>query len=293
MGAIRIRSTKPEFWRSKTISSVSWDARLVLKALESYVDDNGVGKDDMELIVMQTFSRDQFRNPTGTVRRVSEAVSELIQAHLVTRYEADGEPLLYVERWKDHQYVQKPQKGRFPRPDGTLEYSETVDSEAYRKGPEEYGNSPARIRGSEEQGSGEQVKPPAAVADGQSETGDRFELAHPDPPRPPETELFDRFWDAYPRKDDKGKAREKFKAALNRADAEQIIAGAERYRDDPNRDPAYTKLATTWLNADAWDNGPLPPRTTGRPSVSERKDAEFARAAEAWLPQSLPGEIEP
>lgn len=40
---VRIRSTKPEFWRSKTIASVSWDARLVLKGLESYVDDDGDG----------------------------------------------------------------------------------------------------------------------------------------------------------------------------------------------------------------------------------------------------------
>jgi hypothetical protein len=48
---MRIRSTKPEFWRSERIASVNWDARLVLKGLESYVDDNGVGVDDIALIV--------------------------------------------------------------------------------------------------------------------------------------------------------------------------------------------------------------------------------------------------
>ncbi|MBN7466111.1 hypothetical protein I3U66_10915, partial [Mycobacteroides abscessus subsp. massiliense] len=47
---MRIRSTRPEFWRSKTIAQLDWDVRLVLKGLEAYVDDNGVGKDDIELI---------------------------------------------------------------------------------------------------------------------------------------------------------------------------------------------------------------------------------------------------
>lgn len=93
-------------------------------------------------------------------------------------------------------------------------------------------------------------------------------------------ELFDQFWEAYPRKDDKGKAREKFKAALNRASAEEIISGAERYRDDPNRDPAYTKLPTTWLNADAWGNGPLPRRN---PQGSFQTSAERRYQAGAQL----------
>ncbi len=71
---------------------------------------------------------------------------------------------------------------------------------------------------------------------------------------------FDTFWSAYPRKEAKKAAADAFKAALKRASAEQIIAGAERYRDDPNRDPAYTKHATTWLRADCWDDAPLPAR---------------------------------
>jgi hypothetical protein len=36
--------------------------------------------------------------------------------------------------------------------------------------------------------------------------------------------------------------------------------GLKRYRDDPNREDAFTKNPSTWLNADAWENGPLPAR---------------------------------
>lgn len=133
---MRIRSTRPEFWRSKTIAQLDWDVRLVLKGLEAYVDDNGVGKDDIELIAADVFPRDLFRNSSGTLRRLSEAVTLLCEAGLVVRYEVENEQLIYVDKWKDIQYVQKPKAGRFPRPDGTWNYNEIVNPESYRKVPE-------------------------------------------------------------------------------------------------------------------------------------------------------------
>lgn len=123
---MRIRSTKPEFWRSERIASVSWDARLVLKGLESYVDDNGVGKDDIALIVTDVFPRDMVADPRETVARVSEAISSLHQAGLVWRYEADGTRLLYISWWEDVQRIDKPGKGRLPRPDGTMDYRASI-----------------------------------------------------------------------------------------------------------------------------------------------------------------------
>ena len=65
---MRIRSMRPEFWRSERIAAVSWDARLVLKGLESYVDDNGVGKDDIALIVGDLFQRDLIRESVAKPR---------------------------------------------------------------------------------------------------------------------------------------------------------------------------------------------------------------------------------
>ncbi|GEL95382.1 hypothetical protein [Cellulomonas composti] len=127
---MRIRSTKPEFWRSARIASVSWDARLVLKGLESYVDDNGVGKDDLALIVGDVFPRDILASPRETYARVSEAVSDLHRAGLVWRYEVDGTRLMFVSFWEDIQRIDKPGKGRFRRPDGTLEYRDSIIRES-------------------------------------------------------------------------------------------------------------------------------------------------------------------
>ena len=76
---------------------------------------------------------------------------------------------------------------------------------------------------------------------------------------------FEQFWAVYPKKDDKGLARRSFEKALKRASLEDIVAGAEKYRDDPNREQAFTKNPSTWLNADAWENGPLPSRIVRKP----------------------------
>lgn len=127
---MRIRSTKPEFWRSERIASVDWEERLVLKGLESYVDDNGVGKDDIALIVGDLFQRDLVREPSRTLARVSEAISRLFLAGLVWRYEVDGTKLLYISFWETIQRVDKPQNGRFRRPDGTINYKESLIRES-------------------------------------------------------------------------------------------------------------------------------------------------------------------
>src|SRR5690606_25797369 len=121
-----IRSTKPEFWRSERIASVDWEARLVLKAIESYVDDNGVGRDDLALIVADTFPRDLALDPSRTFKRIQAALDNLNRAGLLWRYEVDGTKLLFVSFWETAQYINRPTKGRNPRPDGTFNYGDSA-----------------------------------------------------------------------------------------------------------------------------------------------------------------------
>jgi predicted transcriptional regulator len=66
--------------------------------------------------------------------------------------------------------------------------------------------------------------------------------------------LFDEFWNAYPRKLDKAKAFRAFKSALKRTKFEDILAGVIAYRNDPARNPDFTKYPATWLNNDSWEN---------------------------------------
>lgn len=82
------------------------------------------------------------------------------------------------------------------------------------------------------------------------------------------------FWQVYPRKRDKRKAERAWRKAVARLGANtdatvaqsqaQILAGAIRLRDDPNREEQYTKYAEGWLNGDGWEDEPLPPRSRGQ-----------------------------
>lgn len=68
---------------------------------------------------------------------------------------------------------------------------------------------------------------------------------------------FDRFWIAYPKHVGKIKARQEFDAIVGHgADPEAVIAAAERYRDDTDRDPAYTAHPSTWLHQGRWLDEP-------------------------------------
>ncbi len=279
---MRIRSTKPNFWRSKTMARFDWGTRLVLKGLESYVDDNGVGKDDIALIAADVFPRDLSGNPHETLRQLAEAVQRLTEAGLVVRYEVDGEDLIYIDRWKEWQYIQHPKAGRFPRPDGTMEYKDDVNPESYRKPPADC------MTGIGEQGS--------------RGTGEVKDLRDPDGPREtdpldriteddfPDTfkpipvndypEDFEKWWQVYPRKSDKRKAFKAWKTASKRASQEQLIEGARRYAEDPNREDKYTKYPEGWLNGDGWLNEPLPSRSGPRYQNGEPMQGADLRAAE-------------
>ena len=72
---------------------------------------------------------------------------------------------------------------------------------------------------------------------------------------------FDSFWSLYPKKVDKGAAVRAFRKAVKNNDVKEIIDGAIRYASDVNLpEKQFIKNPATWLNAEAWNNGPLPQR---------------------------------
>jgi hypothetical protein len=78
----------------------------------------------------------------------------------------------------------------------------------------------------------------------------------------PLNSAIEQFWAIYPRRTAKGRVPDALRKALKKATIEDIVAGAERYRDDPNREDAFTQYPATWLNAEGWDDDPLPLRVT-------------------------------
>lgn len=260
---MRIRSTKPEFWRSERIASVSWDARLVLKGLESYVDDNGVGRDDIALIVGDLFQRDLVREPSRTLARVSEAISDLCQAGLLWRYEVDGTQLIYLSFWEQIQRVDKAQAGRFPRPDGTMNYKDSVIRESV-------GNVRELSRGFAP-GTGEQGNRGTGV---ESPSDSLAHRPARDTKRKADdyTPEFESWWLLYPRKVDKAPAFKAFLVARKRVSLEVLTETVRRYASEvAGKDAEHIKHGATWLSKRCWEN------------YSPSQSAASGQAAREWL----------
>lgn len=113
-------------------------------------------------------------------------------------------------------------------------------------------------------------------------SGHLFALAPPaSPPSKREAEAaFEQFWQAYPRKAAKGRARKAWSTAITKADLQTIINGATRYgREQADKDPEFIKHPATWLAGECWLDEPAA-RRSGRNRQGPRSSVEaFARAA--------------
>ena len=113
---MRIRSIKPEFWRSPDVADLSIEDRLLWIGLWSYVDDNGVGKDRAPIIAADLFAFDLSRDAPDTLARVSRGLQNLSASGRITRYTLDGDDWLYINNWSRHQRIDRPNKPRYPLP---------------------------------------------------------------------------------------------------------------------------------------------------------------------------------
>jgi hypothetical protein len=141
---MRIRSYKPEFWTSEDVARLDWHTRLLFLGVWSYVDDNGVGRDNELLIVAAIFPLD---DPREALAKVSRGLQQLAEGNLIIRYQAeDGKNYLCVTGWR-HQRIDHPNQPRYPLPPGL-----TSEDLTYRKSRETLARVPENLApGTEEQ----------------------------------------------------------------------------------------------------------------------------------------------
>jgi len=85
-------------------------------------------------------------------------------------------------------------------------------------------------------------------------------------------QMFDDFWESYPKHLQKGEARKSFMKAVQRVgDAQVILDGVIRMANDPNLPPKqFIPYPATWLNRDGWEDEPFPERDPlGIPGVTK------------------------
>ena len=234
---MRIRSVKPEFWRSDDIASLSREERLLFIGLWSYVDDNGVGIDDYRLIASDLFPLDEDQKETREF--VSESLANLSRRSLIARYEVDGKRYLHVSTWKTHQRVDNPNKTRFPLPVAEPEPPTSDDGRGRQPDARDTRETPESLgSGTEEQGSIKRT--PSRPAAGGEPDG------------------FAAFYAEYPRKRERKKAVIAYRSALRAgADPPRLVLAARSYAmASRGKKIEYVKYPASWLNAGAYDDEP-------------------------------------
>ena len=160
---MRIRSIKPEFWQSEDIAVLPIEDRLLFIGLWSYVDDNGVGRDQPVSICTSLFAGDFVASPAETLARVAGGLQNLATHGRITRYTVGGASFIAVTNWKRHQKIDRPNKPRLPEADHPEAVLTTPNADAVRAtGPKlasiaeslasDAETLPVRNRGTGEQG---------------------------------------------------------------------------------------------------------------------------------------------
>jgi len=105
----RIRTVKPEFWSSEDVAAVSRDARLLFIALLNFADDSGNGPGSVGAIKIKVYPGDNDVTPSKIAGWLGELDRELLSL-----YDFEGKKFYHVNKFLDHQRIDKPQKPKYP-----------------------------------------------------------------------------------------------------------------------------------------------------------------------------------
>lgn len=107
----RIRTIKPDFFKSDDVSPLPMRARLTWIGLWTHCDDHGRYKDNTRLIKGDIWSLDDV-----TLRDIEDDLAVLADHGRIVRYVVDGKRYLAVVNWHAHQAINRPSKAKHPAP---------------------------------------------------------------------------------------------------------------------------------------------------------------------------------
>ncbi|TAJ46281.1 MAG: hypothetical protein EPO52_17235 [Herbiconiux sp.] len=113
----RIRSIKPEFWRSEDVVALPVPARLTFIGLWTYVDDFGNGNANPKVVKATVWPLDDDVTPEA----IRGHIDLLVAGGQVDIYEANGRQYLSISNWEKHQKVDRPSRSNIPAPEEVLD----------------------------------------------------------------------------------------------------------------------------------------------------------------------------
>lgn len=250
------RIIKESICTSDTIDQMTWFEECFWNRLIVNCDD--YGRFDARPSVLK--SRLFPLKERITLKDIEGALYKLADVGCVRLYACDGRPYLYLPTWEVHQQI-RAKKSKYPAPDVSIPSS---DIKCNQMQSDESICSRNPIQSESESESN--TNPPSIPPPGEAPAPRR---RNPSTLSAAQQNLFNRFWNAYPRKESIGDA-EKAWAKLNADEAltDTIIAAVERaiIHDHRFREKQFTPHPASWLNGKEWMNeyeepqDPTPPR---------------------------------
>ena len=247
----RIRSIKPEFWRSPSTAKASPRARLLYIAMWNWCDDFGVGEWTPRELLGFAFPNDE--DVTST--ELQCLCTEVATCFGTQFYLINGRRFYCIPSWDDHQKNERRAQGKYPRPDAP---DATVDAEVH--GNAEKRGSSVQTHGDTGTGTGEQ---------GNRGTGNR-EQGNPLAAveiRPDMNALFESAYSHWPKKVERKVALERFKSATKRIPIDDLVQSIVTFGDAyaATTEKQFVPALGVWLNGDRWtDDLPTAPKAEQR-----------------------------
>lgn len=106
----RIRTIKPDAFRSDSLSTVPREMRWTFAGLWTYADDAGRGRDDVRLIKADLYPLDD----SVSLAVLGADLGRLAGIGSVCRYEVDDRKYFHMPAWLEHQRINRPTPSKLP-----------------------------------------------------------------------------------------------------------------------------------------------------------------------------------
>lgn len=247
----RARNIKPGFFSNEELVELDMATRLLFIGLWTIADRDGRMEDRPKRIKMQVFPADDVD--------IDASLAKLDDRGFIQRYEVDGMYCIQVVNWKKHQSPHiKETASTIPSPAGTLNFDQKSSASTGQAPDENTASRPDSLIADSLIADSYPPSPQGGEDTGIDGDDDStiditiVSLSNAQERR------FIRFWDAYPRKISKQRARRWF-ARHKPSDAlvDAMVAAIETQGSSPDwhKDGGqYIPHPASWLNAGGWDN---------------------------------------
>lgn len=128
----RIRTIKPEFPQSESMGRVNRECRLCFILLFTLADDSGRLRGNSRMLASLLYPYDD-----DAKKYIDSWLTDLHKEGCITRYEIDGDQYIQINKWLQHQKIDKPSPSKIPVFDDSRGFANIRDDSVADQGKDQ------------------------------------------------------------------------------------------------------------------------------------------------------------